>query len=62
MLINVYGEKDTTLWAAADLVGAQLVFRGGDTYRVVVYRDGYQVGDTCEKRGSREWFDWIVGL
>lgn len=62
MLINVYGEYDSTLWPAADLLGAELFFRGGDTYRVVVYQGGYQIGDTCKKRDSREWVEWIRSL
>lgn len=62
MLINVYGERDTTLWTAADVLGAQLIFRGGDTYRVSVYRNGYQIGDTCEKRNCHEWFEWLRKL
>lgn len=62
MLIDVYGEDDTALWVAADIVGAQLFFRRGDTYRVVVYQSGYQIGDTCEKRDSREWVKWLRSL
>ena len=62
MLINVYGENDVTLWPAADLVGAELCFRGGDTYRVTVYRGGYQIGETCEKRYFREWVKWLRSL
>ena len=62
MLINVYGEHDTALWPAADLLGAELFFRGGDTYRVTVYQGGYQIGDTYNKRDSRGWLEWLRSL
>ena len=62
MLINVYGEKDTTLWPAADITGAELFFRGGDEYRVTVYVGGYKVGETRKHRSSREWASWLRGL
>ena len=62
MLIDVYGEHDTTLWAAADLVGAELVFRDGEDYKVAVYQDGYLIGETREKQSSREWLNWFRSL
>lgn len=62
MIINVHGEYDTTLWAAADLVGAELFFRGGGDYEVTVHRNGYLIGRTREKRNSREWVKWLKGL
>lgn len=62
MLVNVYGEDDSALLPAVYLLGIELIFRGGDTYRVTVYRDGYRVGDTCEKRDSREWVKWLRSL
>ena len=62
MQINVYGEHDTSLWAAADLSGAELFFRGGGTYRVTVYQDGHLIGDTRKKRNSREWLEWLRSL
>lgn len=62
MQINVYGGPDDALWPAADLLGAELFFRGGDTYRVTVYRGGYQIGDTCERRDSYEWLEWLRSL
>lgn len=62
MIVNVCGEYDTTLWAAADLVGAELFFRGGEDYEVTVYQNGYLIGKTCEKRNSREWVKWFRNL
>lgn len=62
MLVDVYGEPDTALCPAIYLLGIELIFRGGDTYRVVVYKDGYKIGDTCERRDSREWVEWLRGL
>lgn len=62
MLVNVYGEYDVALLPAVYLLGIELVFRGGGAYRVTVYRGGYQIGETCEKRDSREWVKWLRGL
>ena len=62
MIVNVYGKHDTTLWAAADLVGAELFFRGGKDYVVTVYQNGYLIGKTCEGRDSREWVKWFRSL
>ena len=62
MLINVYGETESSLWSAADIVGANLFFRGEDGYRVTVYVDGYKVGETREHRSSREWVKWLRDL
>lgn len=50
------------LWAAADVVGAELVFRGGSEYVVTVYVGGYKIGETCEHRNSREWVNWLRSL
>lgn len=62
MLVDVYGEYDAALLPAVYLLGIELMFRGGDTYRVTVYRGGYQIGETCEKRDSREWVKWLRSL
>lgn len=62
MLINVYGSKETSLWLAADIVDANLFFRGEETYRVTVYVDGYKVGETRRHRSSREWVRWLRSL
>lgn len=62
MLINAYGDQESSLWAAADIVGADLVFRGGETYRVTVYVAGYIVGETREHMNSREWVNWLRSL
>ena len=55
MLINAYGGVEDALWTAADLVGADLIFRGEENYRVTVYAGGYRVGETCRHMSSREW-------
>lgn len=55
MLINSYGEVDTELWAAANLVGASLIFRNSGAYRVAVRQDGYLIGKTHKRRNSHEW-------
>lgn len=62
MLINAYGEKESTLWPAAGIVGASLCFRGESEYRVTVYVDGYKVGETREHKSSREWVRWLRSL
>lgn len=62
MLINSYSEVDTELWIAADLVGASLIFRNSGAYKVTVHRDGYLIGETHERRNSREWVEWLRGL
>ena len=62
MQINVYGEHDTNLWAAADLLGAELIFRGGEDYMVVATLHGYQIGETRKKRDSRSWYEWLKSL
>lgn len=62
MQINVHGEYDTSLWAAADLLGAELIFRGGEDYKVTVLQHGYLVGETRVKRDSREWYGWLRSL
>lgn len=62
MLVNVYGEDDSALLPAVYLLGIELIFIEGGTYRVTVYKDGYKVGDTCEKRSSREWVKWLRSL
>lgn len=54
MLINAYGGVEDALWVAADLVGADLVFRGEENYRVTVYVGGYKVGETCRHMSSWE--------
>lgn len=62
MLINAYGEKESPLWLAASIVGANLCFRGENEYRVTVYVDGYKVGETREHKSSREWVRWLKSL
>lgn len=62
MLINAHGSREDSLWTAADVVGADLVFREGDKYRVTVHVGGYEVGETCEHRSSREWVGWLRSL
>lgn len=62
MLINAHGDHELSLWSAADIVGADLYFRGGDTYLVTVYVGGYKVGETRKHRSSREWVEWIRSL
>jgi len=62
MLINAYGGLESSLWPAADIVGANLCFRGENEYRVTVYVDGYKVGETREHRSSREWVRWLRSL
>jgi hypothetical protein len=62
MLINVYGDEEIPLWSAADVIGANLFFRGGDEYRVTVHMAGYEVGETREHRDSRGWLDWLRSL
>lgn len=62
MQINVHGEHDTDLWAAADLLGAELIFRGGGDYKVVVRQHGHRVGETRMKRDSRGWYEWLRNL
>lgn len=47
MLTNAYGGVEDALWTVAGLVGADLVFRGEESYRVTVYVGGYKVGETC---------------
>jgi len=59
MLINAYGGVEDALWAAAELVGADLVFRGEESYRVTVYVGGYKMGETCQHMSSREWVRWL---
>ena len=59
MLINAYGDHETSLHVAASIIGADLVFRGGETYRVTVYVGGYNVGETREHKSSREWVRWL---
>lgn len=62
MLIDSYSEVDTELWIAADLVGASLIFRNSRTCRVTVHRNGYLIGETCERRNSHEWAELLKGL
>lgn len=62
MQINVYGEHDTDLWAASDLLGAELIFRGGKDYKVAVLQHGYLIGETRRKRDSRGWYEWLRSL
>lgn len=62
MLINAYGDAENALWVAADIIGANLFFRGENKYRVTVYVDGYKVGETHEHRDSREWVRWLRSL
>lgn len=62
MLINAYGDAGNALWAAADIVGANLFFRGENEYRVTVYVDGCKVGETRKHRSSREWVRWLRSL
>lgn len=62
MLINAYGGVEDALWTAADLVGADLVFRGESEYRVTAYVGGYKVGETREHKDSREWVRWLRSL
>lgn len=62
MIINVYSSHDSELQAAARLVGANLLFRGENTYRVTVYADGYKVGETREHMSFREWVNWLRSL
>lgn len=47
MFIDAYGGVEDALWTAADLVGADLVFSGEESYRVTVYVGGYKVGEIC---------------
>ena len=62
MFVTVYGSEEGSLWTAADVVGADLSFRRGDEYRVVVYVDGYEVGETRKHRSSRDWVRWLRSL
>lgn len=62
MLINAHGSREDSLWTAADVVGADLVFRGGNEYKVVVHVGGYVVGETREHRSSGEWVVWLRSL
>lgn len=62
MLINAYGGVEGALQTAADLVGADSVFRGEETYRVTVYVGGYNVGETRRHMSSREWVRWLRSL
>ena len=62
MLINAYGSRESSLWSAADIIGADLSFRGGDEYRVTVYVAGYKVGETRKHRSSGEWVSWLRSL
>lgn len=47
MPINAYWGVEDALWAAADLVGADLAFSGEESYGVTVFVGGYKVGETC---------------
>ena len=62
MLINAHGSREDSLWTAADVVGADLVFRGGTEYKVTVCVGGYEVGETREHLSSREWVSWLRSL
>lgn len=59
MLINACGDREISLWSAADVVGAELVFRGGSEYVVTVYVGGYKVGETRVHRSPQEWVKWL---
>lgn len=43
MVIETVGDIDPELWAAADVVGASLVSRVGDTKNTSVWMNGYMV-------------------
>ena len=62
MLIKSYSEVDNELWIAADLIGASLIFCSSETYKVAVYQYGYSIGETCRRRNSREWVEWLRSL
>lgn len=62
MLINSYSGVDSELWIAADLVGARLIFRDSGAYKVTVHQNGYLIGETCKRRNSHEWVEWLRGL
>lgn len=49
MVIETVGDIDPELWAAADVVGYNLISRGGDTKNTSVWVHGYLV------EGSLKW-------
>lgn len=62
MIINVYGKVPSGLWAASYTEGANLLFSGGETYRVTVYAGGHKVVETYQHRSVREWVKCLNGL
>ena len=62
MLVVVHGDREISLWSAADVVGADLFFKEGDEYRVTVHVGGHKIGDTNEHRSPRQWVSWLRSL